>query len=184
MFSGAGVLIFINDYVLLFRERTSKGYTEPGGRYDQKHTTIEDAAIDELYEETCCLFDINRLEHKNNFVDVVTKRETLYRMYVINIVDDIDDIEDKYYANLNRLIDMRAKKYYLETDTITCVKIEDILSGKKHIRDLYNNKIKLRDRLTLNVRELFDKIENVKPLNVYVKKVIKHNGLETYLLKS
>ena len=184
MFSGAGVLIFMNDCVLLFRERSSRGYTEPGGRYDQKHENIEDAAIDELYEETCCLFDIHDIEHANNFVDVTTKRGAIYRLYIINIVENISDIESSYYDNLDRLTDINAKKYYLETDDITCVKIEDILSGKKYIKDVHNTKIKLRDRLSLNVRALFNEIETITPLNVCVKKIIKRGGLKTFLLKA
>ena len=65
MLTGASVLLFEEDCLLLFRERNTRRdhechdcgrefsyccYTEPGGKYEEKHSSIEQAAIDELYE--------------------------------------------------------------------------------------------------------------------------------------
>lgn len=182
MFSGAGVLIFNGDNILLYRERKSKAYTEPGGKFDKKHKTLEDVAIDELYEETCCLFDIVDLHRKNNYVDIEYDNGRLYRLYVINLICNIDNLKFKYEQNLNRLISSRAKKYYLETNKLAFVSLDEALKGEKYIRDIYNRKIKIRYRLLLCLQALFDDINNISPLNVSVKKVVKNRGIETYLL--
>lgn len=183
MFSGAGVLIFQDDNILLFRERKSKRYTEPGGKFDKKHDNIEDTAIDELYEETCCLFDIRNIEKRNNYVDIEYIKGYLYRLYIINIHDKIEDIEDTYKQNLKRLVQINAEKYYLETDDVVFVKVDDILKNNKNIIGDNGKKIKLRHRVKMGVSALFDEIENIKPLNVTIKKIIKSHGLKTYLLK-
>jgi hypothetical protein len=183
VFSGAGVLIFNGDNIILFRERKSRAYTEPGGKFDKKHKDLEEVAIDELYEETCCLFDMTNIQYKNNYIDIEYDNGRLYRIYIINIVGETEDLESKYKENLYRLNYLKAKKYYLETDKIVFVSIEEILKGKKYIRDIHDQKIKLRERLLLCIKALFNEIKTIVPLNVGIKKVIKNDGLETYVLQ-
>ena len=74
MFSGAGVLIFFKQYLILFREkRENVSIQEPGGRFDEEnHEDIEETAKDELFEETCALFNANSLQTKRNYFDIST----------------------------------------------------------------------------------------------------------------
>ena len=149
--TGASVLIFEKDSVLLFRETGHpECYTEPGGKYECKHDSIEHAANDELYEETCCLFDsessVSKMKN-NNFFDLVYSKDKKYRVFMIK-VPYLKHLREDYFSNLSILKRGGASKHFLETDDVTRVYIEDlrdaVLTSRKlrdtYVKDAYGKK--------------------------------------------
>ena len=177
--TGASVLLFEKDCILLFRERNSDNYqnelcyTEPGGKFENKHYNIEEAAEDELYEETCCLFECSNISNKkhNNHFDVIYAKNKFSRVYMLEI-PYLKHLITDYKSNHSILQKGRADKHYLETNDVTRVYISDlirsVLSSKRldnvHVKDAYNRKIKLKKRTASVLYILFSEVEkeNIK----------------------
>ena len=191
MFSGAGVLIFFNKHLIIFREKKYNHYTEPGGTFDDKHTNIEETAKEELFEETCGLFNIEHLQTKNNYFDVYYnkrkhKKHTFskkYRVYIIDIVGKNKNLIPKmingdFKSNLDMLTFLGAKNYYLETNDVTIVDIhllkDKIFSGDElsnsniikntknvYVNDINGKKIKIKKRLIHNLITMFTENDTI-----------------------
>jgi len=182
--TGASVLIFEKDCILLFREiqgGSSCCYTEPGGKYEYKHDNIEHAANDELYEETCCLFDsespVSKLK-KNNYFDLVYSKDKKSRVFMIK-VPYLKDLREDYFSNLSILKKGRASKHFLETNDVTRVYIDDlrnaVLTAKRmgdvYVKDAYGKKIKLKKRTANILFVLFTEMDIAS--GVKIKKINK-----------
>ena len=207
--TGASVLLFQEDSLLLFREinKCKKCgrehfdccYTEPGGKYEAKHSSIEQAAEDELYEETCCLFDCKYVckRKKDNFFDIIYSDNKLSRVFMLDVPYMKNLVRD-YKYNLDVLRESGANKHYLETDDVTRASMSSLRKavfssndmGKVYVKDEYGKIIKLKKRTASILYVLFSEMDRTKgKTNLRVKK-IKHvqtrinpkNGMIHYLI--
>lgn len=198
---GAGVLLFEENNVILFREKKEGVYTEPGGSFDiKKHKQIEDTAIDELFEETSCLFSSKKVETKKNHFDLHFKEKKSYRIYTLDI-PYITSLRRDFKTNLKHLQNMNAKKYYLETDDVTRVNIDVLrnavlnIGKKKHnnlnkihevyVIDEYNNEITLKRRTVRVLRKWFilnKQVKRIIPKKIRRVRVSAKNSMIRYKL--
>ena len=133
--TGASVLLFEKDNLLLFREINASCsvckkfccYTEPGGKYEKKHDTIEDTAKDELYEETCCIFECNNINTRKNknVFDLAYNKHKTCRVFILDIPYMKRLVKD-YKSNLSILKSTGADKHFLETDRVIRVPISNL----------------------------------------------------------
>ncbi|MBS0285944.1 MAG: hypothetical protein JSR17_01090 [Proteobacteria bacterium] len=195
---GAGVLLFEEDNVILFREKKEGVYTEPGGSFDEKkHCTIESTAIEELFEETCALFKSTKIQTKKNFFELHFKEKKSYRVYTLDI-PYITSLRRDYTCNLNRLNDINANKIFLETNNVTRVNVGVLrnailnIGKKKHddlnkkhevyVVDEYGNQITLKRRTVRVLRKWFLLNKNVVPKKIKKVRVFKSCKMIKYKL--
>ena len=170
--TGASVLIFEKDCMILFRERRGGCYTEPGGKYEYKHDDIEHTANDELYEETCCLFDsespVSKIKN-NNYFDLMYSKHKRSRVFMIK-VPYLKTLRNDYFSNLSILKRGRVNKHLLETDNVTRVYIDDVRNavltserlGDVYVKDAYGKKIKLKKRTSNILHVLFTEMDKLE----------------------
>jgi hypothetical protein len=209
MLTGASVLLFEKDCLLLFRERNTRYtcqdckrkhsnccYTEPGGKYEDKHLSIDQAAEDELYEETCCLFDckyVCKLK-KDNFFDLVYEKNKMSRVFMLDVPYMKNLIRD-YDSNLETLINYKADKHYLETNDVTRVSIdrlrEAVFGGDDmksiFVEDIYGKEIQLKKRTANILYVLFNEIDRgtklkIKHIHSVKERISPDSGLIHYLI--
>lgn len=193
--TGASVVIFEKDCVILFRERQNGLYTEPGGKYEYKHSNIEQAANDELYEETCCLFNSESPvyhSNKKNYFDLIYSNDKKSRVYLMK-VPYLKHLKDDYFNNLNILIKGNAKKHFIETNDVTRVYINDMRDAvlnanyisDVHVKDVYGEKIKLKKRTASIFCILFNEMDILSGLKIKkitnMKTYKDHHGLINYV---
>lgn len=195
---GAGVLLFEEDNMILFREKKEGVYTEPGGSFDvKKHNTIESTALDELFEETCGLFKSTKIQSKKNHFELHFKEKKSYRVYILDI-PYIASLRKDFASNLKHLRVMNAKKIFLETDNVTRVNIDVLrnavlnIGKKKHddlnkkhevyVVDKYGKEITLKRRTVRVLRKWFNLNKKITPKKIKKVRVFKNDCMIKYKL--
>lgn len=196
LFSGSGFIIIeksINPTVLLVE--TKHNCEDMGGALNanlfNEHNGLLRNAIQEVYEETHCLFDLSNLVEYDNYVDILSST-SYYRCYFV-IVKNINNVCNLFDHNNNLLKHILTGKQWTEThklhkfyfkDLVKCVSNNNPMcpnTGGK-VFTLRSRTIKCLVALLKN-KNLVDKLDN-KHYKSTISKEVRHSLLKnTYVIK-
>ena len=206
-YSGAGVLIiedyyttegYIEECVLLVRNLSSGLYTDFGGTYETKHSSLQITAHMELMEESRNLFNVDP-RHLTLFVDVPVRDNEFYRVHLIKI----NGTCRKYFRHNRKLMEKLLTKgihipsYWRETDDIAHIPFKNIdfnilsAKGKLILKDIEGRDVTLHNRAKKVMYYSQAMIFNVAKLNPIARKkdiIIVNskdwtNGTYSYIIK-
>jgi hypothetical protein len=170
MITGAGIIILVNNNILLVKNKFSGLYEFPGGTKETYHKNSKHVALCELTEETAGSFRLN-----NEFNDVKVTVNGKYDLFAVQLRGfNANDISNTYYHNLNILQKTGGiKKCYLETTAITFVSISDLVmsgalteKGNLQTQDIYKNQITINGRDKAGFREIINIIHKAPIIDI------------------
>lgn len=201
-YTGAGVIpiILYNDkpYFILFS--CGKDIITDAGGTIENNDSIEQAALRELFEESCGIIHINEkdLEKKSVYLDINNNNKNnefykkLYRIYFILIGNiNLSDLLN-YYVNLKKFKHFERNPFS-ETYGIHLINLDWIHYYDEQIyMNTHTDKLKLlNNRLKIILEKIMDNFDNLDNFyNIISKKIKKINltkkliNIDTYSYKN
>jgi ADP-ribose pyrophosphatase YjhB (NUDIX family) len=158
---GAGILIienYKNNLVVTLFGNQGKEYSDLGGVMDPGETPIK-AACREAREESANLIKIEPDELKNIGNSVTISAYKAYIVYIKNLSIQA------YQQNVKKVFQDCNKRVWKENNSMTRIPldrmIDTVIKNNKQVRDINNNKIKIRGRTIKIIEKAIDILDNI-----------------------